>query len=81
MLQPSSQPPYSLLVTRIVRHSDQQASIFLQQKIKACGANSQTDLEEKSKIISAILEKPFEMMVSALVRTMHLEPFANELLV
>ncbi|KAB5587896.1 Meiotic coiled-coil protein 2 [Ceratobasidium theobromae] len=59
LLQPSSQPPYGLFVTRIVKNSDQQASIFLQQKLKA--ANSE---EGRRPIVDAIVEHGFEMMTN-----------------
>ncbi|KAG6821286.1 hypothetical protein H0H92_001765, partial [Tricholoma furcatifolium] len=53
---PSSSPPYSIFVDHIIKSSDQQASIFLQQKLKAAGA------EERSKIVDAICRRGFEMM-------------------
>lgn len=56
LLHPSSSPPYHLFVSRIIKSSDQQASIFLQQKLKVA------DLEERAKIIDAICAKGFEMM-------------------
>jgi len=43
-------------VSRIIKSSDQQASIFLQQKLKVA------DVEERGKIIDAICAKGFEMM-------------------
>ncbi|KAH7100135.1 ARM repeat-containing protein [Auriculariales sp. MPI-PUGE-AT-0066] len=58
LLQPSSQPPYDLFVQRIVRASDQQASIFLQQKLKVA------DAAERSKIVDAIAGGGFEMMTN-----------------
>lgn len=59
LLQPNSRPPYPLLVARIVKKADQQASIFIQQKIKNAPA------EERSRIVDAIVERGLEMMVSA----------------
>ncbi|KAA1467795.1 ARM repeat-containing protein [Dentipellis sp. KUC8613] len=56
LLHPSSSPPYHLFVSRIIKSSDQQASIFLQQKLKVA------DLQERGKIIDAICAKGFEMM-------------------
>ncbi|KAI0053414.1 ARM repeat-containing protein [Auriscalpium vulgare] len=56
LLHPSSAPPYPLFVSRIIKSSDQQASIFLQQKLKVA------DTEERGKIIDAICAKGFEMM-------------------
>ncbi|KAI0354687.1 ARM repeat-containing protein [Trametes cingulata] len=56
LLHPSSTPPYDLFVARIIRSSDQQASIFLQQKLKVA------DAEERAKIVDAICTKGFEMM-------------------
>ncbi|KAK0217316.1 armadillo-type protein [Armillaria fumosa] len=44
------------LVCRIIKGSDQQASIFLQQKLKVA------DLNERSKIVVAICARGFEMM-------------------
>ncbi|KAG1859848.1 armadillo-type protein [Suillus subluteus] len=44
LLHPSSSPPYNVFVARIIKSSDQQASIFLQQKLKVA------DLEERHKI-------------------------------
>ena len=61
LLQPNSRPPYPLLVARIVRKADQQASIFIQQKIKNAPA------EERSRIVDAIVERGVEMMVSVMV--------------
>lgn len=58
LLQPNSRPPYPLLVARIVKKADQQASIFIQQKLK----NAPT--EERSRIVDAIVERGLEMMVS-----------------
>jgi hypothetical protein len=43
-------------VERIIKSSDQQASIFLQQKLKVA------DLEERAKIVDAICARGFEMM-------------------
>ncbi|KAE9398854.1 ARM repeat-containing protein [Gymnopus androsaceus JB14] len=45
LLHPSSSPPYHTFVSRIIKSSDQQASIFLQQKLKVA------DVAERSKII------------------------------
>ncbi|KAH9932111.1 ARM repeat-containing protein [Epithele typhae] len=56
LLHPSSSPPYDLFVARIIKSSDQQASIFLQQKLKVA------DAEERTKIVDAICAKGFEMM-------------------
>ncbi|RPD82853.1 ARM repeat-containing protein [Lentinus tigrinus ALCF2SS1-7] len=56
LLHPSSAPPYDLFVARIIKSSDQQASIFLQQKLKVA------DAEERGKIVDAICGKGFEMM-------------------
>lgn len=61
LLQPSAHPPYDLFVHRIVKSSDQQASIFLQQKLKMA------DGLERMRIVDAITEKGFEMMVGACV--------------
>ncbi|KAG8739701.1 hypothetical protein FRC10_005262 [Ceratobasidium sp. 414] len=59
LLQPSSQPPYALFVTRIVKNSDQQASIFLQQKLKAA-----TSEDARRPIIDAIVAQGFDMMTN-----------------
>lgn len=56
LLHPSSSPPYQLFVARIVRSSDQQASIFLQQKLKVA------DDKERAKIVDAICTRGTEMM-------------------
>ncbi|KAJ3571547.1 hypothetical protein NP233_g3684 [Leucocoprinus birnbaumii] len=56
LLHPSSSPPYHIFVSRIIKSSDQQASIFLQQKLKVA------DAEERSKIVDAICARGFEMM-------------------
>ncbi|KAF5385368.1 hypothetical protein D9615_000926 [Tricholomella constricta] len=56
LLHPSSSPPYPVFVERIIKSSDQQASIFLQQKLKVA------DLEERAKIVDAICARGFEMM-------------------
>ncbi|GLB43736.1 putative pumilio-family RNA binding repeat [Lyophyllum shimeji] len=56
LLHPSSSPPYAAFVERIIRSSDQQASIFLQQKLKVA------DVEERAKIVDAICARGFEMM-------------------
>jgi len=64
LLQPNSRPPYPLLVARIVKKADQQASIFIQQKLKNAPA------EERSRIVDAIVERGLEMMVSAEIATL-----------
>ncbi|KAF8633565.1 hypothetical protein AX15_001363 [Amanita polypyramis BW_CC] len=56
LLHPSSSPPYHVFVARIIKSSDQQASIFLQQKLKVA------DTEERGKIVDAICARGFEMM-------------------
>ncbi|EKM61776.1 uncharacterized protein PHACADRAFT_169213 [Phanerochaete carnosa HHB-10118-sp] len=56
LLHPSSSPPYHVFVSRIIKSSDQQASIFLQQKLKVA------DGEERAKIVDAICSRGFEMM-------------------
>ncbi|KAJ3919929.1 armadillo-type protein [Lentinula edodes] len=56
LLHPSSSPPYHSFVSRIIKSSDQQASIFLQQKLKVA------DIAERSKIVDAICARGFEMM-------------------
>ncbi|KAF8657154.1 hypothetical protein AX16_002268 [Volvariella volvacea WC 439] len=56
LLHPSSSPPYHVFVARIIKSSDQQASIFLQQKLKVA------DQEERAKIVDAICARGFEMM-------------------
>ncbi|KAL0567481.1 meiotic PUF protein 1 [Marasmius crinis-equi] len=56
LLHPSSSPPYHSFVARIIKSSDQQASIFLQQKLKVADAG------ERSKIVDAICARGFEMM-------------------
>lgn len=56
LLHPSSSPPYHVFVSRIIKSSDQQASIFLQQKLKVA------DSEERGKIVDAICARGFEMM-------------------
>ncbi|KAK0209343.1 armadillo-type protein [Desarmillaria ectypa] len=56
LLHPSSTPPYHSFVSRIIKGSDQQASIFLQQKLKVA------DLNERAKIVDAICARGFEMM-------------------
>ena len=56
LLHPSSSPPYHVFVTRIIRSSDQQASIFLQQKLKVA------DVDERAKIVDAICANGYEMM-------------------
>ncbi|TFK70058.1 ARM repeat-containing protein [Pluteus cervinus] len=56
LLHPSSSPPYHVFVARIIKSSDQQASIFLQQKLKVA------DTEERAKIVDAICSRGFDMM-------------------
>ena len=56
LLHPSSSPPYEQFVSRIIKSSDQQASIFLQQKLKVA------DVDERAKIIDAICARGYEMM-------------------
>ncbi|KAF8890077.1 armadillo-type protein [Infundibulicybe gibba] len=56
LLHPSSSPPYHAFVSRIIKSSDQQASIFLQQKLKVA------DPSERAKIVDAICARGFEMM-------------------
>ncbi|KAF9654421.1 ARM repeat-containing protein [Thelephora ganbajun] len=56
LLHPSSSPPYDQFVSRIIKSSDQQASIFLQQKLKVA------DADERAKIIDAICARGYEMM-------------------
>ncbi|KAH8825763.1 armadillo-type protein [Flagelloscypha sp. PMI_526] len=56
LLHPSSSPPYPVFVSRIIKSSDQQASIFLQQKLKVA------DMAERAKIVDAICARGFEMM-------------------
>jgi len=56
LLHPSSSPPYDQFVSRIIKSSDQQASIFLQQKLKVA------DSDERAKIIDAICARGYEMM-------------------
>jgi hypothetical protein len=56
LLHPSSSPPYEQFVSRIIKSSDQQASIFLQQKLKVA------DADERGKIIDAICARGYEMM-------------------
>ncbi|KZV93703.1 ARM repeat-containing protein [Exidia glandulosa HHB12029] len=58
LLQPSAHPPYDLFVHRIIKSSDQQASIFLQQKLKVA------DGLDKMRIVDAIAGKGFEMMTN-----------------
>ncbi|KAG8933441.1 hypothetical protein FRC02_011819 [Tulasnella sp. 418] len=64
LLQPSSRPPYAQLVNRIIRQSDQQASIFIQQKLKSCNGSNPGDEEERGLILDAIMERSFEMMTN-----------------
>lgn len=56
LLHPSSSPPYHVFVARIIKSSDQQASIFLQQKLKVA------ESDERAKIVDAICARGFEMM-------------------
>ncbi|KAG2022517.1 pumilio-family RNA binding repeat protein, variant 2 [Coprinopsis cinerea AmutBmut pab1-1] len=56
LLHPSSNPNYPHFVNRIIKNSDQQASIFLQQKLKVA------DVDERAKIVDAICARGFEMM-------------------
>jgi len=56
LLHPSSCPPYHVFVARIIKASDQQASIFLQQKLKVA------DVDERAKIVDAICANGFDMM-------------------
>ncbi|KAJ4477458.1 pumilio-family RNA binding repeat protein [Lentinula aciculospora] len=56
LLHPSSSPPYHSFVSRIIKSSDQQASIFLQQKLKVA------DVAERAKIVDAICARGFDMM-------------------
>ncbi|KAF5365236.1 hypothetical protein D9758_005402 [Tetrapyrgos nigripes] len=56
LLHPSSSPPYHSFVSRIIKSSDQQASIFLQQKLKVADTN------ERAKIVDAICARGFDMM-------------------
>ncbi|KDQ15763.1 hypothetical protein BOTBODRAFT_173826 [Botryobasidium botryosum FD-172 SS1] len=58
LLQPTSSPPYEHLVSRIVHASDQQASIFLQQKLKIATP------EMRERILEAVLSKGFQMMTN-----------------
>ncbi|KAG8981301.1 hypothetical protein FRB94_009367 [Tulasnella sp. JGI-2019a] len=64
LLQPTSEPPYHQLAYRITRHGDQQASIFIQQKLKACSTSSPQDIIERERILDAILANAFEMMTN-----------------
>lgn len=56
LLHPSSSPPYDHFVNRIIKCSDQQASIFIQQKLKVA------DSEERGRILDAVCAKGYEMM-------------------
>ncbi|KAJ7598251.1 hypothetical protein C8J56DRAFT_1091471 [Mycena floridula] len=56
LLYPSSSPPYHTFVSCIIKSSDQQVSIFLQQKLKVA------DLGERTKIVDAICAHGFDMM-------------------
>ncbi|KAF7341853.1 ARM repeat-containing protein [Mycena sanguinolenta] len=57
LLHPSSSPPYAAFVARIIKSADQQASIFLQQKLKVAG------VEERGRIVDAICARGGEMMM------------------
>ncbi|CAK5271608.1 unnamed protein product [Mycena citricolor] len=57
LLHPSSSPPYASFVSRIIKSADQQASIFLQQKLKVAGP------EERGRIVDAICARGAEMMM------------------
>ncbi|KAJ7208980.1 armadillo-type protein [Mycena pura] len=57
LLHPSSSPPYPTFVARIIKSADQQASIFLQQKLKVAGP------EERARIVDAICARGAEMMM------------------
>ncbi|KAF7288800.1 PUM-HD domain-containing protein [Mycena chlorophos] len=57
LLHPSSSPPYATFVSRIIKSADQQASIFLQQKLKVAGP------EERARIVDAICARGAEMMM------------------
>ncbi|KAK6974541.1 ARM repeat-containing protein [Favolaschia claudopus] len=57
LLHPASSPPYAAFVARIIKSADQQASIFLQQKLKVAGA------EERARIVDAICARGGEMMM------------------
>ncbi|KAF8586248.1 ARM repeat-containing protein [Ramaria rubella] len=58
LLAPTAVPPYSHFITRIVKSSDQQASIFLQQKLKIA------DATERKKIVDAVSQRGIEMMTN-----------------
>ncbi|GJJ13212.1 hypothetical protein Clacol_007463 [Clathrus columnatus] len=58
LLSPTAVPPYSHFITRIIKSSDQQASIFLQQKLKIA------DATERKKIVDAVSQKGIEMMTN-----------------
>ncbi|KAJ7112100.1 armadillo-type protein, partial [Mycena epipterygia] len=57
LLHPASSPPYAAFVARIIKSADQQASIFLQQKLKVAGP------EERGRIVDAICARGGEMMM------------------
>ncbi|KAK7028650.1 hypothetical protein R3P38DRAFT_3354402 [Favolaschia claudopus] len=57
LLHPASSPPYAAFVARIIKSADQQASIFLQQKLKVAGS------EERARIVDAICARGGEMMM------------------
>ncbi|KAJ7092994.1 armadillo-type protein [Mycena belliarum] len=57
LLHPASSPPYAAFVARIIKSADQQASIFLQQKLKVAGP------EERGRIVDAICGRGGEMMM------------------
>jgi hypothetical protein len=56
LLHPSSSP--YVFASRIIKSSDQQASLFLQQKLKVADS-----VEEMWRIVDAICARGFEMMV------------------
>ncbi|KIJ54299.1 hypothetical protein M422DRAFT_241548 [Sphaerobolus stellatus SS14] len=58
LLSPTAVPPYSHFINRIIKNSDQQASIFLQQKLKIA------DTAERKKIIDAVAQRGVEMMTN-----------------
>ncbi|KIY44335.1 ARM repeat-containing protein [Fistulina hepatica ATCC 64428] len=57
LLHPAARPSYTLFVTRVLRCADQQASIFLQQKLKGASA------AERTRIVDAVCTRGAEMMV------------------
>lgn len=72
LLHPSANPPYPHFVSRIIKSSDQQASIFLQQKLKVA------DTEERAKIVDAICGRGFEMMAHRYVEAHVAQTFSND---